>query len=398
MGERASVGGPYPCLGFDPVPGNPGEISALQKQVAKAAKSLGTAHELVDRLLRSAASWEGEGGEAFRRALSQDLPRRLLDAHQSLSKASSALGRWHDGVVDRRVTAQGYEERARGAASALADAEARASDDPKGVETARDAVGDVVRLARELEGVHREAAEGVARDLEGADDGLAPEEPGVLDKVTSWLDENLGDGLAVLASAAAVAAVFAAPPVGIAIAMAVASTSSAGAFALHLRDPSIREGLKRGCQGKFDAKFWESTVTLAGDGLGALPVVGLATHGAKGAVAAVRAASAADDAAVAVGRAGAEGFEAGAKDAATRMAGIENPLSRWALHSVGANTKTAVEAGVAGTGVMTSAAEFTNAEDNELFGVGATGLDGARAAADDAPSNIARLLRSGASL
>ncbi|MBC9713551.1 hypothetical protein H9Y04_13325 [Streptomyces sp. TRM66268-LWL] len=397
MGEVGAAGSAalYPNLGFDPVPGNPGEISALQKQVAKAAKSLGTAHELVDRLLRSASSWQGEGGDAFRRSLSEDLPRRLLDAHKSLSKASGALLRWHDGVVERRVLAQGYEDRARSAASALRAAEGRRAEDPEGLSSARDAVGDVLRLARELEGAHAEAARAVSRALDLADDGLAPEEPGALDKVVAFLEEDLGDYLSVAASVAGLAAVMATAPVGVAIALTIAATSSAGAFALHLKDPQIRDAVWRGfTEGKLDAKFWDGAVTLVGDGIGALPGIGLAAGGAKGAVTAVRAAGSFDDAV----RAGAVGLVDGAKATGLEMATVTNRVTDWALHSAGTRTKDAVEVGIATTGVATSVGDVTPLKDEEVYETAAPAVDGARIAVEDIPSNFARVAHAATSL
>ncbi|SDJ51075.1 hypothetical protein [Streptomyces indicus] len=383
----------YPNLGFDPVPGNPAEISALQKQVAKAAKALGTSHELVDRLQRSSTSWKGEGGDAFRRALTQDLPQRLRSAHESLSKASSALLRWHDGVVARRTTARDYESRAARATSALTAAASHATEDPEGLERARDAVADVLRLARELEGVHLEGAREVGRALEGAGEG-APEEPGVLDEIVEFIDEDLGDYLALGASLAGLAAVVATTPVGVAIALTIASTASIGALGLHARDPKTTGAIKRGfTEGKFDAEFWNSTVTLAGDALGALPIVGTAAHGAKGAAAAMRAASAADDAGMAVARAGVTGFKDSAKAGGLEIARVKNPLSEWALHGVSPRTKEAVEVGVSATGVATGAANVTDAKDNETYAATATAVDAARIASDDAPSNLARISR-----
>ncbi|MER7174267.1 hypothetical protein [Streptomyces mesophilus] len=395
MDDGGPAGGPYPNLGFNPVPGNPGEISALQKQVAKAAKSTGTAHELVDRLLRSASSWRGEGGDAFRRALSQDLPKRLLDAHQSLSKASGALLRWHDGVVDRRLTAQSYEDRARAAASSLAEAEARASDDPEQLSKAQDAVADVRRLARELEGVHQEAAREAARALASADDGLAPEEPGVLEEVVGFLEEDLGDYLSVAASVAGLAAVLATPPVGVAIALTLATTASAGAFGLHLKDPKIRDAVWGGItEGKLDAKFWDGAVTLIGDGIGALPVLGLAAGGTKGAVTAVRAAGSLDDAA----RAGAVGLVDGAKATGLEMARGTNRVTEWALHGVSSRTKETVEAGIATAGVATSLGDVTPLKDDGTYETAAPAVDGARIVADDIPSTFARLSRAATTL
>ncbi|WP_199547827.1 hypothetical protein [Streptomyces sp. N35] len=377
------------------MPGNPAEISALHKQVAKAAKSLGTAHELIDRLLRSASSWQGEGGDAFRRALSQDVPKRLLDAHQSLSKASGALLRWHDGVVARRLTAQSYEDRARTAASALTEAEARASEDPEQLSKARDAVADVRRLARELEGVHQEAARGVARDLEAADEGLAPEEPGVLDKVVGFVEEDLGDYLSVAASVAGLAAVMATPPVGVAIALTIATTASAGAFGLHLKDPKIRDAVWGGIsEGKLDAKFWDGAVTLVGDGIGALPVLGLAAGGTKSAVTAVRAAGSLDDAA----RAGAVGLVDGAKATGLEMARGTNRVTDWALHGVSSGTKEAVEVGIATAGVATSLGDVTPLKDDETYESVAPAVDGGRIVADDIPSTFARLSRAATTL
>ncbi|MFF8841305.1 hypothetical protein ACF08N_01025 [Streptomyces sp. NPDC015127] len=406
----------YPFLGWDPAPGSPSEIAALQKKLHASATALGTAHALVNRLLGESAHWRGEAAQAFRGALDGDLPRYLRNAHRSVSKASARLLSWHEDLVSYQATARKYETRARLDAAELKRAEThhdalRATPDapPPDLRTAasavthaRAALESVRALARELEATHEAEAARIAKSLNEATDRLAPREPGALDKVLKWIDEDLGD---LLSDISAVASFFALaigpffPPAGMVL-MLVAAGASIGALTLHLADSKVRQSLKDGfTKGEFDADFWGSAVTVTGDALGAVPGVAAIAHGAKSASAAAHGVSAlADPGALAMARAGSQGFGRGAWEAMDGMRQVENPLTSWALRSTPQLVQEGTKYTFAGAGAATAVSHYTPYNKNETVSNTATAVDGTRAALDDGPSAAAKAAHAWAAL
>ncbi|MGW0613583.1 WXG100 family type VII secretion target [Streptomyces sp. NPDC002788] len=86
---------PYPNLGWNPVPGIPAEVAALQQKVKAAADALDSSHRQIERLLGESAHWEGDAADAFRDALDGELPKYMKNAARSLDKAAASLeARW----------------------------------------------------------------------------------------------------------------------------------------------------------------------------------------------------------------------------------------------------------------------------------------------------------------
>ncbi|MCX4820624.1 hypothetical protein OG883_12015 [Streptomyces sp. NBC_01142] len=406
----------YPYLGWNPVPGSPSAISALQRKLSTSATALGTAHRLVNQLLGESAYWQGEAADAFRGALDGDLPRYLKNAHRSVSKAASQLQTWHDDLVGYQATAKRYDARAELDQAAVTRAEAhheKTRTAPELTESeltaaadavtkAREALESVRKLARELEETHRMEAGRIARALNEATDKLAPQEPGALDKALKWLDEDLGDFLSDVSAAVGFAALILGPffpAVGLVL-LFVAAGASMGALAHHLTDSKVQKSLKDGfTKGEFDADFWDSAVTVTGDTLGSVPGVAAIAHGAKSASAATHAATAVvDSGGLAAMRVGSEGFARGAKTTMDGMRQVENPLTEWALRGTPHLVKEGVKYTFSGAGAATAGSHYTSHDDNEAVSHTATAVDGTRAVLDDGPSAAAKAAHAWASL
>ncbi|MFK4227476.1 hypothetical protein [Streptomyces sp. NPDC019890] len=389
----------YPHLGWDPAPGSPSAIAALQKKLSTSATALGTAHRLVDELLGESTYWRGEAAEAFRGALDGDLPRHLKNAHRSVSKAASRLRVWHDDLVGYQATARRYDTRAKLDAAALTRAESheenvRAAQDlpeaelraaGEAVTKAREALESVRRLARELEETHRVGAGRVARALNEATERLAPPEPSALGKAIDWIDDNLGDSLSLLSATLGLVAIFVSAPVAVPLLFAAAGLSLA-ALVSHAADPKHGAALKAGLTtGRLDSQFWSSAVTLSGDALGALPGVGAVAQGAKGLATATRTGIAAEHGASATLSSGARAFGTDSVAAMREANEAPTPVLDWAVRRAGARSETPIQAGVAGSAVVTSAVGFTPANENDTVKNTATTVDGSRLAVSDAP-------------
>ncbi|MFI6283938.1 hypothetical protein ACIBCM_04110 [Streptomyces sp. NPDC051018] len=398
----------YPYLGWNPAPGSPGAIAALRTRLTTSATALSTAYRLIDNLLGESAYWHGEAADAFRSALDGDLPRYLRNAHRSVSKAASRLGRWHDDLVGYQSTAARYESQAREDHTTLTRARSRESrlraapDTPEpelraaaaAVTNARDALESVRRLARELEETHRTEASRIAKSLNEATARLAPREPGVLDKVLEWIDEDLGDLLSDVSAVAGFLALVIGPfcgPVGLAL-LFVATGASMGALALHMSDPKIHRSLKDGfTKGQLDSDFWGSAVTLTGDALGSVPGVAAIAQGTRTASAAVHATDAlTNPGTLAAVQAGSSGFRSGAVTAMDEMRQVENPLTHWALHRTPDLVQKSVKYGLPGSGAVTAGTHYGPWSDNESVSEGATAVDGTRAVVDDGPGSAAK--------
>ncbi|MGW0699749.1 hypothetical protein ACWD0A_10545 [Streptomyces sp. NPDC002867] len=389
----------YPHLGWDPAPGSPAEIAALQRKLHASATALGTAHALVNRLLGESAHWRGEAAQAFRGALDGDLPRYLRNAHRSVSKASARLLSWHEDLVGYQATARTYETRARLSAAELRRAEshhdalAATPDAPppdlrtaaSAVTRARTALASVRALAHELEATHAAEAARIAKSLNEATDRLAPREPGALDKVLGWVDDHLGDTLALLSAGLGLAAIFVAGPFAIPLLFAAAGLSLA-AFASHANDPQHRAALKAGfTTGQFDGRFWSSAVTLTGDALGALPGVGAVAQGAKGMAAVTRSGIAAEQGASAALRGGTNALRSDSVAAMREINDAPKPVLDWVVRHTDPRLEKPLQAGMSGAGVATSAVSLTPASGNDGVRNAATTVDTTRLAVSDGP-------------
>jgi hypothetical protein len=303
--------------------------------------------------------------------------------------------------VGYQETARRYESQAALDAKALSRAEATWRTAPEAelkaaeesLTRAREALNHVRRKARELEETHRVEAGKVAKSLNEATDRLAPKEPGWLDKTLKWIDEDLGDILSDISAIAGFAALLAGallPPLGLVL-MFVAIGASMGAFTLHLSDAKVRQSISDGfTKGKLDAAFFDNTVTLAGDALGALPGVGAIAAGAKSGVTTFRAATGAAGAGT-LSRAG-SGVRAltdASKSSVDDMRNIENPFGSWALSSASPEVQRAVKYGVPATGAVTASSHFVVEEDGAAAQT-ATAVDGTRIVVEDGPTAWSR--------
>ncbi|MGW6789582.1 hypothetical protein [Streptomyces chartreusis] len=311
---------PYVHLGWNPVPGEPGEVEKLRTQLVNSASALRTAYRKIDKLLGESSFWEGDAAAGFREALDGDLPKYMKDAHRSLTQAAEHLGTWHGGLTGRRELAHRYDveagehrsalraadsrhEKARqdpdlGLAEQTSDegpepratqprltaADARLGDAVTAVNNAQAALDEVMRKARELEGAHEDQARDLAKKLKDATQDLAPEEPGRLGKALGWIGDDLTGTLNTVAAVSGLLAQLCTGPVGIAMlltsgALSLATTGS------RLADPEVRASLADGfTEGELDADFWANSAFLVGDAVAAVPEVRAVSGGLRNAL------------------------------------------------------------------------------------------------------------------
>jgi hypothetical protein len=334
---------PYPNLGWNPVTGMPGEVSALQQKVQAAASALSSSHAQIEKLLGESSHWEGEAANAFRDALDGELPTYMKNAAHSLEKASAWLGTWHGDLTSHRDLAQKYDgeagekktaadnakarhdeagrdpdlqlagkqypsqEKADAATARLRAAEKSLGEAATHLTNANAAYDDVITKARTLETEHGDRAGVVAGKLDEADDKLAPKEPGWFSKTLDAIGEGLKaagqfllDHAGTIGAIAGLLALFPTPLAPLFAGIAI--VASAASMGKNLADEDFRDALT----GKYG---WKEGLTagasLVGDGLGMVPGVGvLARAGSEAGLAA------------AVAREGGEALSLGAKASA----------------------------------------------------------------------------------
>lgn len=303
---------PYPNLGWNPVPGIPSEVQSLKTKVDRAAKALRSSHTQIERLLGESSHWEGDAASAFRDALDGELPDYMKKAAESVEEASAQLVKWDGDLTSNRDTAKKYDEEAKEKKSAasgaqgsyddakkdpdldlggktypsqaeadaatgrLRAAEGRLRDAAGKVEAANNAFDEVIKKARELEGEHTREADKIAKALDVADDGLAPEEPGWLSRTLS----SIGDGLKAIGqflldhagTIGAIAGLLALFPTPLAPLFAgIAVVASAASMAKNLASEDFRDSLMGEHGGMAAFSAWAS---MAGDAMGMVPGVG----------------------------------------------------------------------------------------------------------------------------
>lgn len=216
----------FEALGFDPAPGDVGQVEELAARYHRVSARLGEALDALNAIAEQTDVWQGAAAEAFV-ARVDELPDYLDKAAESTSAAGNALGEWAAALAGLQRHAYELELRAR---EARAAAEA-ARDDPAfgltGVtyydeESLRAAQrlidAAIARLTEAVDGLnaiaeaagrlleqHGEIAEGIAELLERARD-LAPDKPGGLgtmlggafDAVTGAVGEALDVGMDAL--------------------------------------------------------------------------------------------------------------------------------------------------------------------------------------------------------
>ncbi|GGZ90412.1 putative T7SS-secreted protein [Streptomyces bluensis] len=366
---------PYPNLGWNPVPGIPAEVAALQQKVKAAANALDSSHRQIERLLGESAHWEGDAADAFRDALDGELPKYMMNAARSLDKAAASLDGWNGDLSSHRDLAKKYDEEAGEKKSAaekakqhhdeaakhpdlqagkefpsqqeadaatarLRAAERSLNEAATQLNNANQAYEDVLTKARTLESENKEKAEAVAKKLDEADDKLAPKEPGWFGKTL----EAIGEGLKAVGqflldhagTIGAIAGLLALFPTPLAPAFAaIAIVASAAALSKNLASEDFRDSLMGEHGWKAGLTAWGSVV---GDTLGVVPGVGiLARAGSEVGLAA------------AVARESGEAMSLGSKvtsfasevkavnwDRAVDVATAPSKLRDWALNGVNA--------------------------------------------------------------
>lgn len=342
----------YPNLGFNPVPGVPGDVEALAGKISTAVNSLTDANGLIGRLKNAGDSiWQGDAGDAFRSHLDSTLVTDMSHAQTSLEKAVGVLGGWHTDLVNLKSQASqldheaGVAKQAESAAQAAYD-EAKQNpslrmigqhfDDAASLQQAQNAINKaesaisgagskltdaqgslaaIMQKAKNLASQHDDIAGKAANALKDATDKLAPAKPGffssmfsdigkALSAVGSWVQNHLSDIHSVLSTIAAIGGLVAlvTPPPIDAIALGVSVAASAGALACDLANPQFRDaigGLAGGVYQGITTGQWhisgsEISAAMTGvtDVLGVVPGVGVAAKAIKGGEAVTEGASA----------------------------------------------------------------------------------------------------------
>ncbi len=111
----------YPSLGFDPAPGDAGNVGSLAARTKKAATALDNAQDTIKRLTGN-VSWAGDAASAFSRKVGE-LPGYLKDSHEAMQTASTELSKWREALTHYQSTARTYETRAKEAKGKVASAE-----------------------------------------------------------------------------------------------------------------------------------------------------------------------------------------------------------------------------------------------------------------------------------
>ncbi|MFD7475217.1 putative T7SS-secreted protein [Streptomyces sp. NPDC059837] len=304
---------PYPNLGWNPAPGVPGEVAALQQKVKAAAAALNSSYQQIERLLGESAHWEGDAADAFHDALDGELPKYMQNAGHSLDKAAAWLDVWNGDLSSHRDLAKKYDEEAGDKKSAaekakqhhdeaaqhpdlqlagkefpsqqeadaatarLRAAERSLNEATTQLDNANQAYADVITKARALENEHKDKADVIAKKLDEADDELAPKEPGWLSKTLEGIGDFLKDlGQTLLDHAGtigAIAGLLALFPTPLAPAFAaIAIVASAASLAKNLSSEDFRDSLTGQYGWNAGLTAWGS---LVGDTMGVVPGIGI---------------------------------------------------------------------------------------------------------------------------
>ncbi|MEO3840296.1 putative T7SS-secreted protein [Streptomyces sp. B22F1] len=296
----------YPALGFDPAPGDAHSTKYLARSIGRLAGELGTTAKELERLDQGV--WKGKAANAFSDHVADKVTPDIKRAHTSFEKAATALRRWSEKMDRFQDEARALEREARRKQEALGDAQRLldagkaapfpgASDDEKAsdaqkkqqdkrdkaAEEAGDALDEVRRRAEELKDRYFTEAWSISRELDSAGD-IAPDEPGLFDRIASgvsdvlgdtldWVQDHadlikaIGDVLSYVTAALAVLAIVTAP-FGIGAAFATAALITGG---LTLATHGIAKA----------AGADVSWTTIGLDVLGVLPGIGAFSKGAK---------------------------------------------------------------------------------------------------------------------
>ncbi|MBR7829457.1 hypothetical protein KDK95_24335 [Actinospica sp. MGRD01-02] len=322
----------YPHLGFNPAPGLPADVEALENAITKATGSLQESGKLLDQM-RTADSgvWVGAAADAFRANFNDKLVTDLQHAQQSLTEAAGTIQNWYKDLVGFKQTAQNLDQEAAAARQALQQAEtqvAQAKSNPNlnligevfsnpqalqqaqsALDQAESALNDanaaerqaqddldsILQRARQLQQEVDSAARNYASQLENATKGLAPHKPGWfssmlhdigsgLSAVGSWIEQHANAIHSILTTISGIAGLIAlcTPPPIDAVAGAVALVAGAGALAMDFANPKTRDALGGLLTGHFTMANLKAAGGVAMDAVGVVPGIGALAKAAKG--------------------------------------------------------------------------------------------------------------------
>jgi hypothetical protein len=323
----------YPHLGFNPAPGLPADVEALENAITKATSSMQESGKLLDQM-RTADSgvWVGAAADAFRANFNDKLVTDLQHAQQSLTEAAGTIQNWYKDLVGFKQTAQNLDQEAAAAREALQKAEAQVAQaksnpnlnligevfsNPQALQQAQseldqaesalndanaaeqqaqDDLDSILQRARQLQQEVDSAARSYASQLENATKGLAPHKPGWfssmmhdigsgLSAVGSWIEQHANVIHSILSTVSAIAGLIALctpPPIDV-VAGAVALVAGAGAFAMDLANPKTRDAIGGLLTGHFSKTNIEAAVGTGLDLVSAIPGGALFKAATKGA-------------------------------------------------------------------------------------------------------------------
>lgn len=326
----------YPHLGFNPAPGIPADVEALEDALTATTESMAQAGRLLDEM-RDADSgvWVGDAADAFRAHFDDNLVTDLEHAQRSLSEAVGTIRNWYKDLTGFKQTASSLDQEAAAAREALQNARRQVAEaqenpnlglvadvftDPQALQTAQaafdqaeselgdakaterqaqDELDSILQRAGRLGQETESAARGYAAQLENATKGLAPHKPGLFSRmlgdlsgalrsVGDWVEQHADVIHSVCSTIAGIAGLIALctpPPVDL-VAAGIALAASAGAFAMDLTDPETRAALGGLLSGHFTMSNLKAGFGTVLDLAGAIPGVGAVSDGLKAAKAA----------------------------------------------------------------------------------------------------------------
>jgi hypothetical protein len=208
----------FDALGFDPAPGEVGNIETLSTNYMQVSQSLEQAHQALTRIGSSSGIWQGRAADNFRDTVAE-LPDYLDKAYRSLGDAATALDGWRTDLGSMQRTAADLERQAQQAQRQLEQAEAnpdlglagqffpdgeslqaaqqKLEAATKRLQAAQHELEAIREQARRLLEQHEQLAQEVAKALERAKD-IAPEEPGFFEELGETIGRALDSGIEAL--------------------------------------------------------------------------------------------------------------------------------------------------------------------------------------------------------
>lgn len=181
----------FPNIGWDPTPGDVDDTRDLAKKLGGLASDLGTTLRELERI--EAGAWKGKTAVAFTEYVGKDVTPLIRKSHDSFDKASRALHRWANELLDFQDEANRLEKSAGEKLEARETAQQKADEkgDGKGSEElgkASGAVDEITGKVHDLEDRYKRAAGNISKELDKAGD-IAPDEPGFWDKLTKGVSD-----------------------------------------------------------------------------------------------------------------------------------------------------------------------------------------------------------------